>query len=255
MYKPTFATSAVATLATITLAAFVAGSATAADLRPRPAAPYQPPPPPPVFSWSGCYIGANIGGGWADKSFNDAAGLVTGVPGADLGSHTASGVIGGGQIGCDYQAGVWVFGVQGMFDGSAMDGSNTQPNGFIVNNTTIPWLATVTGRIGVTAAPTVLVYAKGGGAWVRDEFTLTAVGTGATLANTTTNQSGWTVGGGVEWAFAGNWSAFAEYNYLDFGTPSVNFTSGIGGTVPVNVKQNINSFMVGVNYRFGAWAY
>src|ERR671930_460 len=119
MYKPTFATSAVATLATITLAAFVAGSASAADLRPRPAAPYQPPPPAPVFSWSGCYIGANIGGGWADKSFNDAAGLVTGVPGADLGTHTASGVIGGGQIGCDYQAGVWVFGVQGMFDGSA----------------------------------------------------------------------------------------------------------------------------------------
>ena len=113
----------------------------------------------------------------------------------------------------------------------------------------------MTGRVGITAAPTVLVYAKGGGAWVRDEFTLTAAGTGATLANTTTNQSGWTVGGGVEWAFAGNWSAFAEYNYLDFGTPSVNFTSAIGGTVPVNVKQNINSFMVGINYRFGAWAY
>ena len=95
----------------------------------RPAAPYQPPPPPPpVFSWTGCYVGANVGGGWASKSSNDVAGAVTGVIGADLGSHTASGVIGGGQIGCDYQAGVWVFGVQGMFGGSGMQGSNPIPS-------------------------------------------------------------------------------------------------------------------------------
>src|SRR6266566_3026954 len=255
MYKPTFATSALATLATITLAAFVAGSATAADLRPRPAAPYQPPPPPPVYSWSGCYIGANIGGGWADKSFNDAAGLVTGVPGADLGTHTASGVIGGGQIGCDYQAGVWVFGVQGMFDGSGMQGSNTDATGLFVVNSNIPWLATVTGRIGVTAAPTVLVYAKGGGAWVRDNYTVTAV-PGIALGNASSTPSGWTVGGGVEWAFAGNWTAFAEYNYLDFGTSGVNFTPAVGAaTFPINIKQNINSFMVGINYRFGAIGY
>jgi len=88
---------------------------------------------------------------------------VTGVAGADLGSHTASGFIGGGQIGCDYQAGVWVFGLQGMFDGSGMEGSNTDPSSLFTINSQIPWLATVTGRVGVTAAPTVLVYAKGGG--------------------------------------------------------------------------------------------
>src|SRR5215475_1896597 len=193
MCKGSFVTAARVALAAATLAG-LAGSAIAADLSARAPAPYQPPPaPPPVFSWTGCYVGANIGGGWASKSSNDVSGFVTGVPGADLGSHTASGVIGGGQIGCDYQAGIWVFGVQGMFEGSGMEGSNTQPSGLLVNNTTIPWLATVTGRVGITAAPTVLVYAKGGGAWVRDEFTLTAVGTGATLANTTTNQSGWTV--------------------------------------------------------------
>jgi outer membrane immunogenic protein len=135
-----------------------------------------------------------------------------------------------------------------------MEGSNTQPSGLRVNNTTIPWLATVTGRIGLTAAPTVLLYAKGGGAWVRDEFSLTAGG--VTVANADTTPSGWTVGGGVEWAFAGNWSAFAEYNYLDFGTPGVTFTSATGGaTFPVDIKQTINSVMVGVNYRFGASGY
>jgi outer membrane immunogenic protein len=231
----------------------VSSAATAADLR-RPA-PYQAPPappPPPVFSWTGCYVGANIGGGWAKKSANDVTGFVTGIPGADLGSHTASGVIGGGQIGCDYQAGIWVFGVQGMFEGSGMEGSNTQPSGLLVTNTSIPWLATVTGRVGITAAPRVLVYAKGGGAWVRDDFSLTAGGT--TVASSSTTPSGWTVGGGVEWAFAGNWSAFAEYNYLDFGTSGVTFTSA-AGSFPIDIKQDINSFMVGINYRFGASGY
>ena len=122
-------------------------------------------------------------------------------------------------------------------------------------NSQIPWLATVTGRVGVTAAPTVLVYAKGGGAWVRDNYTLAAVG-GSTLANANTTQSGWTAGGGIEWAFAGNWTAFAEYNYFDFGTPGVMFTSADGVTTfPINIKQNINSFMVGINYRFGATGY
>src|SRR5215475_520350 len=199
MCNRSFATATRVTLAAISLAT-LAGSAIAADVSARAPSPYQPPPAPlPVFSWTGCYVGANIGGGWASKSSNDVSGFVTGVPGADLGSHTASGVIGGGQIGCDYQAGIWVFGVQGMFEGSGMEGSNTQPSGLLVNNTTIPWLATVTGRVGVTAAPTVLLYAKGGGAWVRDEYSLTFGG--VTLANADTTQSGWTVGGGVEWVF------------------------------------------------------
>jgi outer membrane immunogenic protein len=232
-----------------TLAA-LAGSATAADLGTRSL--YQPPPPPPpVYSWTGCYVGANVGGGWASKSANDAAGAVTGVAGADIGSHTASGIIGGGQVGCDYQAGAWVFGVQGMFDGSGMEGSNTDPSGLFAINSQIRSLATVTGRVGYAAAPTVLVYAKGGGAWVRDHYTFTDV-SGANLANAGANPSGWTVGGGIEWVVAGNWTAFAEYNYLDFGTPGISFTSNTSGlTFPINIKQNINSFLFGINYRFG----
>jgi outer membrane immunogenic protein len=82
--------------------------------------------------------------------------------------------------------------------------------------------------------------------------TLAAVG-GIALANATTTPSGWTVGGGVEWAFAGNWSAFAEYNYLDFGTSGVRFTAG-GGRSHKH-QADINSFMVRINYRFGAVGY
>src|SRR6516225_7725074 len=94
MCKGSFVTAARVALAAATLAG-LACSATAADLARAPA-PYQPPPPPsPVFSWTGCYVGANVGGGWASNSSNDVAGAVTGVAGADLGSHTASGFIGG----------------------------------------------------------------------------------------------------------------------------------------------------------------
>ena len=123
-------------------------------------------------------------------SSNDVAGAVTGVAGADLGSHTASGFIGGGRTGCDYQAGVWVFGLQGMFDGSAMQGNNSDPSSLFTMSSQMPWLATVTGRVGVTAAPTVLAYAKGGGAWVRDNYTLAAVGGGTLATRTRPNLDG-----------------------------------------------------------------
>src|SRR5437660_6388202 len=129
MHKRSSATIARLACAITPLAA-LAASAIAADPGARVPVPYQPPPPPvPIFSWTGCYIGGNIGGGWASKSSTDVAGAVTGVVGADLGSHTADGFIGGGQIGCDYQAGFWVVGVQGMFEGSNMKGSNTDPSG------------------------------------------------------------------------------------------------------------------------------
>src|SRR5262249_18077766 len=127
MCKGSFVTAARVALAAATLAG-LAGSATAADLARAPA-PYQPPPPPsPVFSWTGCYVGANVGGGWASNSSNDVAGAVTGVAGADLGSHTASGFIDGGQIGCDYQAGVWGFWLRGRVARSGTAGGSTSPS-------------------------------------------------------------------------------------------------------------------------------
>src|SRR5437762_2207674 len=92
---------------------------------------YQPIPVRPLYSWTGCYLGANAGGGGAPKTwtdvngvFNASPGVVPGTfnvaPGSFLGDHTARGVIGGGQLGCDYQIGSLVFGVRGMYDLTGM---------------------------------------------------------------------------------------------------------------------------------------
>src|SRR5215510_14004299 len=106
------------TLLLLAAAAFglAVGQASAADL-PRKAPAYVPPPPPP-YVWTGCYVGANVGGAWAHLEVTEVA---TGIEA----SRTNSGFAGGGQIGCDYQMGVWVVGIRNMFDGTSISRSVT----------------------------------------------------------------------------------------------------------------------------------
>src|SRR6266702_2874932 len=142
--------------------ALVAGApANAADLRVRRPPPPPPPPvvaPVPIFSWTGCYIGANVGGAWAHKDFRFTF---------DEGSHTASGIAGGGQIGCDYQfAPNWLVGIQGMFDGADLTGDHIVLDETF--HTKVRWFGTVTGRLGFLVTPSFLIYGKGGVAFVGD---------------------------------------------------------------------------------------
>lgn len=207
--------------------------------------------------WTGCYVGGNVGYGWAPKKWNDP--LFAAPIAGELASHSADGVVGGGQIGCDYQSGVWVLGVQGMFDASGMKGHSLNTfalaEGFAVTDTSrVSWIATLTGRLGYTIQPITLLYVKGGAAWVRDKFDecCLAPNVDAVLdgfANVT--RTGWTVGVGLEHKFAPNWSAFVEYDFIGLGTRSVAFT-GINGFGPFtyNIDQDIHSVLVGVNYRF-----
>jgi len=219
------------------------GGAAAADLPPAPA--YYPKAPPPAWSWTGCYVGGNIGGGWTNTSFFDPVALL------NDGTANGAGVVGGGQAGCDYQVSSLVFGVQGLFDGTSIHGNGQQPSGLVTNKSTIPWLATLTGRIGFTATPSMLVYAKGGGAWVRDNISGTLTGFGP-ISNSSYTPSGWTVGGGLEWMFARNWSVFLEYDYLGFGTKTATFNNLVlpPATFPISVTQNVQMAIVGVNFRF-----
>jgi outer membrane immunogenic protein len=220
------------------------------------AAPYQPALLLPVYSWTGCRIGVNIGGGAAPQSFTDTYGRFF-FPGASLGTHTARGVVGGGQIGCDYQAGAFVFGIEGSYDLSGMKANNLQPDGFRLNDSFIQSIATLTGRVGYTVTPTALLYAKAGRAWVHDLYnvsTLVGQTQGTFLALAAKTTAGWTVGAGFEWAiFASNWSAFLEYDYMNFGTPQVTFDpANIAPPVvfPLGVRQTVNTVLLGLNYRF-----
>lgn len=228
------------------------GVASAADMavKARPA-----PLPVVVYNWTGCYIGGNIGGGWVkqDQFRTDQIGVGPAL--ANYGGETSSAFIGGGQVGCDYQfAGNWVIGVQGQFDWGSIKGSHFLPAFPTFNmQDKVDFIGTATVRLGYLFAPQVLGYVKGGGAWKRDSDVLFLPGGLAVSESAGWTATGWTVGGGIEWMFAPGWSVFGEYNYMDFGTRNVTFTSA-PGLLPVgehiNVTQTASTALFGLNYKF-----
>jgi outer membrane immunogenic protein len=240
----------------------------AADLGRMPAkAPSSPPVR--VFTWTGCYLGGHAGWGWGRTKFNDIStvlpdeGLATIFANAPSVKVDTDGFLGGGQVGCDYQfAGNWVVGVEGQFSGADIKGSiDTISNPGIVTPVTsstfhskTDWIASVTGRLGY-AWDRWLVYGKAGGAWAHNEYD--AVTTYAGTWATSETRSGWTVGGGLEWAFADNWSAKLEYQFYDFGNKNLTFfnpnPAPFGVTFSNRVEsmdQQIHSVKLGLNYRF-----
>ena len=179
-------------------------AASAADL-PRKAPPMAPPPPP--LTWTGCYIGANVGGAWGRFRLEGPFG-----GSAEQSTNNAS-FVGGGQIGCDYQfSGGWVIGFRNMFDGT----TNSRDRAFNVVDATgtlvatgaaelrMRWFDALTGRIGYSWQPNSLLYFQGGGVWSRVEANLvvTDTATGAVFAGSaSTTKTGWTIGGGWEYRF------------------------------------------------------
>jgi outer membrane immunogenic protein len=201
----------------------------------------------PAFTWTGCYVGANVGGAFArDKYVTNSAGIF--VPGVSLGSHNSSGVMAGGQLGCNYQTGALVFGVEGMFDWINLNGSNLIPATLVSLTSKTSWLGTATGRVGY-AFDRSLLYVKGGGAWINEKQGVTALG--LTIDDGGHTRSGWTLGTGWEYAFAPNWSAKVEYNYMDFGNRGTTACLlGVCGATGISNKETIHSVLIGVNYRF-----
>jgi outer membrane immunogenic protein len=230
---------------TLALTLLTAGSALAAsqavlaaDLPRKAPAPVMAPAP----SWTGCYIGGNLGAAWGRANMDAATG-------GGL-SSTNTGFIGGGQIGCDYQfVGTgWVLGIRGLFDGTSLKSSGTIGSGPLtgaLGESNTKWISTVTGRAGYAVVPAGLLYVQGGGAWARTDQTITLGGVQVGQFGST--RSGWTVGGGWEYKFLPNWSAFVEYNFIDLGRSSGVTTTGVA----VNLRREVQDVLVGINWRFG----
>jgi len=206
------------------------GGASAADL-------YTKAPPP--LNWTGCYVGANGGVGWGtDGSWLDAAGV-------SHGGQSFNGGLGGGQVGCDIQSGRLVFGAAGMFDWASLSGSVIDPaNAAFTASTKVTMLDTATARLGY-AVNRSLFYVDGGAAWSRTQRSFSPIC--ATCVTATNSATGWTVGAGLEYMFAPNFSGKVEYAYAAFGA----VTAAPDTANPYSVKQNINTVLVGINYRFG----
>jgi outer membrane immunogenic protein len=221
--------------------AICAAPAAAADLPMVTKAPVAAP----VFSWTGCYLGVNLGYGWGRASESITGGGVTGSASANL-----NGVLGGGQIGCNYQWNSIVWGIEGDFQGTGQrrtDSTSIAGVGINITNS-VPWFGTIRGRVGY-AMNTWLFYATGG--WGYGEFKSETTFTGAIVGTTSTSRDHgfWVVGGGIENAFAPHWSWKLEYLYLSTG--DITNTSAIGATVfTTSSKFTDNIFRAGVNYRF-----
>jgi outer membrane immunogenic protein len=202
------------------------GPALAADLPVKSA----PLAPTPTSSWTGVYVGANVGYAWGTGS---SGGI----------SDDMNGVIGGGQLGYNWQSGPLVLGVEGDIQASGQKNSDTATLAGIrfTLDREVPWFATLRGRIGYASGPW-LIYGTGGAAWGNYKITISALGTSA---SDDTTKTAWTGGGGVEWMFAPKWSAKLEYLYIDTGNTDVTL---FGTTFSGRLQDNV--VRAGVNYHF-----
>jgi outer membrane immunogenic protein len=221
-----------------------AQAASAADMPARMPAKAAPMVVAP-YNWTGLYIGVNGGGAWDHVNW-DFPTFATSAP------HDGSGGFAGGQIGYNWQMNTWVFGVELDGDWASIKGSVACPNPVFTCGHEVQGLATLRGRIGTTMIdPRLLAYFTGGGAWghVRyDEF-VTATGLSPVgQPHASADQYGWTVGGGLEYAFLPRWSAKAEYLYYDLGSHTFSGPQ-LDGISPAAVHPTIHAVRFGINYR------
>jgi outer membrane immunogenic protein len=249
-------------------------SAFAADLSPRT---YTKAPAyvDPGYNWSGFYLGGNVGYGWGRSSNSETLSLNT-TAFTNNSRNDVDGVIGGGQIGYNWQVTNWLFGLEADFQGSDQRGTSSSicvgcGNGGDNITATLTqklnWFGTVRGRVGILATPNVLLYGTGGLAYGEVETggslagptNLTPLGT-FTFPGTSSTRVGWTAGAGVEGRIAGNWTAKLEYLYMDLGTtnagPIATNIVLLGGRLPGNASYSShftdNTLRAGVNYHFNS---
>jgi outer membrane immunogenic protein len=235
-------------LAAAAISALFTGTASAADLAARP---YTKAPPmvAAMYDWSGFYVGVNGGWGTSRNCWTNTA--VGGVPfpPATEGCHDSDGGTVGGQVGYRWQAGSWVFGLEAQGNWADFQGSNVSLLGApLVNRSRIDAFGLFTGQIGY-AANNVLFYVKGGAAVTDNRYEGLLFGTVLDRAEDT--RWGGTVGVGLEYGFAPNWSFGVEYNHLFMGTNNYAFNFLGANTRNDDIKQDADLVTARINYRFG----
>ena len=219
----------------------------AADLPSRKVAP-APVYVAPVFTWTGFYVGLQAGGVWDKVSIANNnqflfatpvfPGLATGAWWLNnTGATTRSGFVGGGHIGYNWQINSFLLGAEGDLEGASVYGGSLR--------------ASLRGRLGF-ALDRALIYATGGVAFAERSGNNTNGLWGWNWGgNTSSSQVGWTVGGGVEYAFTPNWSAGLEYRYTDYGTNNNNNNWGwLLGNVGSNLRVTENAVRARISYHF-----
>ena len=231
-----------------TLAIVGAVPALAADLpqAPPPQAPaVYVPTVAPVYNWGGIYFGVNGGYGFGSTNWTETGGATTG-------DFKTDGFLVGPTLGVNFQSDAFVFGIEGDFDGSWMDGKDNSclytpasgPTVAATCETKNTWLGTIRARAGY-AADRVLFYATAGGAFGNIEGNTGPVGS---TSFQKASEPGWTAGAGVEVAFADNWTARVEYLFVDLENASL--TGLYSPSATATVKFDANLIRLGVDYKF-----
>ncbi len=199
--------------------------------------PPPPPPPPPAWSWTGFYIGGNVGYSWGRSDTTVSFFDPTGFLGSAQSTFSLDGVVGGGQVGYNWQTGNWVWGVVADIQGTGQRGSGTYictvtvcASGPITDSLRqkLDWYGTVRGRVGVLSTPDILWYATGGLAYGQIKTSESIVGPfQSSTLNFSTVKTGWTVGTGLEGHIAGNWTWMVQYLFVDFGQVSGTGTTSV----------------------------
>jgi outer membrane immunogenic protein len=239
------------TVALIALGAIAPASA--ADLAARP---YSKAAPmiAAIYDWTGFYVGLNGGGGssrdcWTNTSL---AGVAT-IPNAAEGCHSPSGAVAGGQVGYRWQASNWVFGVEAQGDWASFKGSNASLfQAGVTDQTKTNAFGLFTGQVGY-AWNNALWYVKGGAAVANNSYNGLTTATGIAFDAASQTRWGGTVGTGLEFGFAPNWSLAVEYDHLFLGKNTVTLNT-IATGLPSrtdSISQNADLATVRVNYRWG----
>ena len=229
---------------------------------------------PPIYSWSGFYVGVSAGYTVANRDHLNFTGTDTGADGLGtmlgLGLLPSAvtlqpdGIIGGGQIGYNWQAGAIVYGVEADIQGSSAKDNfsvvSLPPSGpiTVAGSNSLEWLSTVRGRFGISATPMTLLYVTGGLAIGETKLNIsgscvTCAPVLASAASSNKISTGWTIGAGAEWALAGGWSVKSEYLYYDLSadeaTISYNYVTWTS-TLTAHVNNSGHIARIGVNYKF-----